>query len=216
MSSHVSYGALAVPTRRHLLDTLRAQRRPMDLRELAAITGLHANTVRFHLEVLTRAGFVAREQASRTGPGRPAALYRNTSPGTSGGGYQLLVEILAERLTEADAEGLAEQAGQKWLDTSAPSTPPADADPLGTATTRSVALFTELGFAPTPETATSGTRIELHACPFIDEARRHPDVVCGVHRGLLRGVAEAVAPGGLTTSLTPFARPGVCLAEISR
>ncbi|MEV6369550.1 helix-turn-helix domain-containing protein [Micromonospora musae] len=216
MSSHVSYGALAVPTRRHLLDVLREQRRPMGLRELAAITGLHANTVRFHLDVLTSAGFVAREQGPPTGPGRPATLYRSTSPGTSGGGYRLLVGILADRLAEADTEGLAEEAGRKWLDAAAATDPPPEGDPLGTATTRSVALFTELGFAPTAETSPSGSRIELRACPFIDEARKHPDVVCGVHRGLLRGVAEAVTPAGLTTRLTPFARPGVCLAEIIR
>src|SRR5665648_672914 len=47
-------------------------------------------------------------------------------------------------------------------------------------------VFAELGFAP--EAADGG--LALHACPFLDDARRHPEVVCGVHRGLTVGIAR--------------------------
>jgi predicted ArsR family transcriptional regulator len=56
--------------------------------------------------------------------------------------------------------------------------------------------------------------IELHACPFRSVAERHPDVVCSLHLGLIRGALEGMTPQPTTTSLTPFLRPGVCLARI--
>jgi predicted ArsR family transcriptional regulator len=85
---------------------------------------------------------------------------------------------------------------------------------LSAATDRAVALFTELGFEPVSVPAETGARIELHACPFLDVARRHPGVVCGVHRGLLDATVEGAADSGLTTTLTPFARPGICIADL--
>jgi predicted ArsR family transcriptional regulator len=50
-------------------------------------------------------------------------------------------------------------------------------------------------------------------CPFRDLAEAHGRVVCGVHRGLIRGaLAELGAPSEV--ELRPFVEPSRCLAEI--
>ncbi|GAA1214598.1 helix-turn-helix transcriptional regulator [Pseudonocardia alaniniphila] len=221
-----AHDALAVASRRQLLAALRESATPVDARMLAQRTGLHVNTVRFHLNVLIEAGFVAQHTGTRSGPGRPQALYASVTPGVQTGGYQLLAEILAGRLEqEGGHDNLPEQAGRAWAttvsDPAAPEVPDSPApeasavsSSLSVATDRAVALFTELGFEPVAVPTATGSRIELHACPFLDVARRHPGVVCGVHRGLLDATVEGAADGGLTTTLTPFARPGICIADL--
>jgi predicted ArsR family transcriptional regulator len=72
--------ALAVPTRRRLLDLVGQAPAGSTVSELTAATGLHPNTVRLHLEVLARAGLVEGMAASAgapasTGRGRPPARY---------------------------------------------------------------------------------------------------------------------------------------------
>jgi predicted ArsR family transcriptional regulator len=231
---HTAHDALAVASRRKLLALLRESGSPLDARVLAERSGLHVNTVRFHLNVLIDAGFVQQRTGTRSGPGRPHALYASVTPAVQAGGYQLLAEILAGRLEQGGHEKLPEQAGRAWATSvpdplapetsgppaAAPSGPPAPAtsavtsSALSAATDRAVALFTELGFEPVAVPAETGARIELHACPFLDVARRHPGVVCGVHRGLLDATVDSAADATLTTSLTPFARPGICIADL--
>ncbi|GAA4256664.1 helix-turn-helix domain-containing protein [Dactylosporangium darangshiense] len=197
MTDETSHGALASASRRRVLDALRAAAGPLDARELAAATGLHANTVRFHLDVLARAGFVTESAAPVGGRGRPRITYSSATP-AAGGGYELLAEILAAGI---EAGGGAEPAGRAWAEG-------APAQGFDDAEARTMALFTELGFDP--RRAGDGG-IELHACPFLAVARRHPGVVCNVHLGLLRATVE----GAADATLTPFARPGVCLARLS-
>jgi predicted ArsR family transcriptional regulator len=209
-----AHDALAVASRRNLLRVLRESARPLDARVLAERTGLHVNTVRFHLTVLIDAGFVVQRTGTRPGPGRPQALYASITPAVPASGYQLLAEILAGRLDDGDHERLPEQAGRAWATSVSGPPDPAVSSALDTATERAVALFTELGFEPVPVPAATGSRIELHACPFLDVARRHPGVVCGVHRGLLDATVDGAAAGTLTTTLTPFARPGICVADL--
>ncbi len=55
----------------------------------------------------------------------------------------------------------------------------------------------------------------LRTCPLLDAARRHPEVVCQVHLGLVDGALaahEVTAPGA---RLEPFARPGACVLTLS-
>ncbi|MEV4417809.1 helix-turn-helix domain-containing protein [Catellatospora sp. NPDC049609] len=274
----MTFGALAVPSRRRVLDALRAAGTPRDAVALGQATGLHPNTVRFHLRVLIEAGYVAESRQSGGGRGRPQAVYACVTPATGEGGYALLAELLASRLDDARGAELARSAGERWLRgpvaatepptespgtalagesaSSAPVAEPAgtapEVDSAGSARTaaaatlpppgsldeaaaRATALFTELGFDPARTPDPGAARIELRACPFLDLARRHPAVVCGVHLGLLRGtlaggaagsadrqaesgvvdeVTEGGPAGAFEAELFPFARPGVCVAEI--
>src|SRR2546423_8994937 len=71
VSDDVTYGVLAVPSRRRLLEALRGANDPLDLVALATASGLHPNTVRFHLDVLARAGLVQERRQRRATRGRP-------------------------------------------------------------------------------------------------------------------------------------------------
>ena len=82
---------------------------------------------------------------------------------------------------------------------------------------RVVGLLDRLGFSPevepTRETG-SASLVLLRTCPLLDAAKRHPEVVCQVHLGLVAGALEAHdhSPEGL--GLRPFARPGACELDL--
>jgi predicted ArsR family transcriptional regulator len=79
-----------------------------------------------------------------------------------------------------------------------------------------VALLDELGFAPVPDDRHRVVR--LTRCPLLATAQTYPDVVCGVHLGIVRGaLAEHGAdPADVDaqTDLVPFAEPGACRLEL--
>ena len=61
----------------------------------------------------------------------------------------------------------------------------------------------------------SGTTVLLRTCPLLDAARRHPEVVCQVHLGLVAGALEAHRRARRTgLRLVPFARPGACVLTL--
>ena len=55
--------------------------------------------------------------------------------------------------------------------------------------------------------------VRLRRCPLLELSRRYPDVVCSIHRGLLRGAARAQAAES-EVDLQPFAEVGACLAQV--
>lgn len=198
----------------------------MSVSELAPVVGLHANTVRAHLEVLARSGQVARSTEERRTPGRPRELYRATGAGaTEDQGYGLLAELLAHHLaaTSPDPAAAALDAGRRWAwqdeAASDPTTdlhartagigPPVTDDPGLPAVLR---LLTHTGFAP--ELTADGTRIRLRSCPFRTVADAHPEVVCSAHLGLIRGMLERLSSDVHAAELVPFAEPGVCVAHL--
>lgn len=75
-----------------------------------------------------------------------------------------------------------------------------------------------LGFTPEP-VAPGGPREEaggrwlvLRTCPLLTAARRHPEVVCEVHRGLIAGIAKVVRPDDV--NLEPWAVDAGCLLQV--
>ena len=67
------------------------------------------------------------------------------------------------------------------------------------------------GSRPTPNPppgSRSGTTVLLRTCPLLDAARRHPEVVCQVHLGLVAGALEAHHEPSDGLRLVPFSRPG--------
>lgn len=217
-----THGALAVASRLRLLDALRASEDALDARALGTICGLHLNTVRFHLQILAEAGLVRSEPDSSGSRGRPRLLY---TPTTVGGiatgepaGYQLLATVLAAHWADTSAERAqrAERAGRAVATeqgfVTRPSTRPITTED---AVTRVGALFAELGFEP--EVARDGDELQLrlHACPFRAVATEHPEVVCSMHLGLLRGSLHELGAPATTSSLTPFVTPHLCVAHIT-
>lgn len=186
----------------------------MDVAGLAAATGLHVTTARFHLDVLERVGLIRRtvERAGR--PGRPRQLYAVTAAAEPGEGHRQLAQALADVLASEPRAGprWAERAGRRWAEQQVPTE---DGLTWEEGTRRVGDLFERVGFAPRLVDDAAERHLELDACPFRDLARTYPQIVCTVHLGLLQGSLGRL---GVATAdvarLRPFVEPELCVADI--
>lgn len=184
---------------------------PATLAALAQSTGLHVNTVREHLDALLDAGLVRRESAPAAGRGRPAWLYRPVPRlGGAVAEYSGLASALASAIhrTSSDPHADAVRAGEDWGHAlaEAKGRPGQNAvDRRG----RTTEVFHDMGFEPTADA--EHVEVRLTRCPLLDAATKHPEVVCGVHLGIARGVLDSFGLDGSRADLQPFAEPGACL-----
>lgn len=200
--------------RRAVLDAVRDAAEPRGVEELAGALGVHANTVRFHLDALVAEGAVSRRTQAPVGRGRPRTVYTGTPGMDRGGarGYRLLAQVLVGGLAAKDAQGRgdAEAAGRAWggflVDA---AQPPATTGAAAVA--RLTALLADLGFEPAAEPGA----IRLRHCPFLELAEEHGQVVCSVHLGLMRGALAAMDAPLTAERLEPFAAPDSCLARLA-
>ncbi len=220
-----AHRVLAGATRVRVLRLLRdSWPEPMTAADLAARLDVHPNTVRLHLDQLLDAGLVERRSEHRSGPGRPRLLFA-ARPGTTvrpdgPEGYRTLAGILAGQLARqgGGGPGAAIDAGRAWgrslpAEFRSPAAPGGERTTAEQATGRLVHLMDRLGFAPS--VPSPGEPIELHSCPFSDVAAEQPEVVCGVHLGLMTAVLEDLDAPLRADRLEPFAAPGVCRAHLS-
>jgi predicted ArsR family transcriptional regulator len=203
--------------RAEVLRALRDQPTPASLTVLAARTALHANTVREHLNGLVRAGLARRERATTTGRGRPAWLYRATvdvqrKPFPA---YEGLTLALAAALTRSspDPRRDAIAAGDAWGRALAGGRRREAGGRDSTARRQVVDLLADLGFAPQSDAA--ATVADLTQCPLLDAALHRPDVVCGVHLGLVRGALQEYGADPAGADLRPFSQPGACRLHLT-
>lgn len=216
---------------------LREQPEPTTLAALTRLSGRHENTVREHLEALTRMGLVSRHRAEPHGRGRPAWLYESTqAPAAGESEYAALAATLASSIARiSDDPGRdGAVAGEEWgrrlaRDRGAePSSP-------DVARRRVLDLLDDLGFAPDPiepdgagptagpaagdgagDAGPDGGDVRLRRCPLLEAAHRHPEVVCGVHLGIIRGALDEHGAGSDGVDLVPFAEPGACRLTLPR
>lgn len=205
--------------RREILALLRAAVAPVTVQDLAVQVGVHANTVRFHLDRLLRDGHVriADEKAVGSGgPGRPSVRYRAVRRMDPGGpsNLGLLAAALADHLrtTTPDYASVATAIGRRL-----------GADlttPLPTTTDRAAAVVAinnvldDLGFRS--ETIEAGSVVRLRHCPFLplvgDTLRA---VACPLHLGLMQGAFDRVGGGVGVERIVAFAEPDACLAYLT-
>lgn len=223
---------LAVASRALVLEQVRQHPDGVDTATLAGRTGLHPNTVRFHLDVLAEAGLVTVRSAAGGRPGRPRLRFRparlapppegpatksrqlgtSVPPDEAGpDGYALLADILLQHLAaRSDPGDAAEAAGRQWLDAGQAAGGPiriaSDAEVVAAVTQ----LLAEIGFAPETLRDRDGWRILLHRCPFHDAAAEHPEIVCRLHLGLLQGAIDRLGRPADAVRLQPFLAPGLC------
>ena len=234
--------------RERVLRMVREHEGAVDAAELASQIGVHVTTVRFHLDALCDDGAITRTRMNRPGAGRPRTGYLAIEERVD---YRTLADVLAMELgqTVQTRARRAQHAGHEWAVRMAASrragtgdgghTPESDDDDaLDHAAARTTDAFARMGFGPelvsaagppTPPSADSGGPagereriIRLHACPVRDLARSHPEVVCGVHRGLLQGLLDTSATEGnrkphrpaLSAHLEPFVEPELCVARL--
>ncbi len=168
--------------------------RPITTAEVASSLSLHANTVRPHLERMRDVGLVDVAVGGRGDVGRPQHRY-SLAPGAPSLGLEpptvpllaRMVLAMAKRLdaSDADAEavGIEEGRARAKLANSELSSLEALVNDLD-----------RLGFDPI---VTDDPRSEViddaravisfGNCPFSDLAREHPDLVCGLHKGMVDG-----------------------------
>jgi len=199
-----------------VLEALRSATEPATLVALGETTGLHQNTLREHLEALVARGLARRMRAAPSGRGRPAWLYEATDPdlGVAGSEYAGLAATLAAHIhrTSRDPREDAVAAGHAWGRELARKAGPPDTAGSAAARRKVVALLDDVGFGP--ETDDRATTAHLTRCPLLETAREYPDVVCGVHLGIVRGALDEYGADSSRTDLQPFAEPGACRLEL--
>jgi predicted ArsR family transcriptional regulator len=189
--------------------------------QVVEATGLHPSTVRAHLDQLTESGLLTRHRHGDGSPGRPAWRYEavlrpdGESPGADRPYRELaaaLIEHLARDADDPHTAGV--RAGRGWgralagpLAKSAARTSPVDG---------LVRVLDQLGFTPqVVERHDRGNAVvHLRSCPFLDLALASPDVVCGVHEGVIGGALGALGASVADADLQPFAAPGACVVRV--
>jgi predicted ArsR family transcriptional regulator len=183
---------------------------PLTIDRLCRLSGLHANTVRAHLEVLHAAGRVARRPGPPRGPGRPPWLFTVAESARSA--RASLSAELSAGLDGAPAPGFAPEAARRWAEAAGPRAEAPAADP-DEAVRRAADALEALGFDARVDSV--GDRIELRSCPYAELVADRP-LICDIHAALLgellAGSGQPVALRRLDVSI----RPGLCVAHLDR
>lgn len=195
-----------------MLSALRTQARPLDVREVARAVGLHVNTVRFHLEGLVDDGDAERASVRSGGRGRPRTVYSaGLDPVASERAHRMLAGILTEVVAgEVNPRLAGELEGRRLaaqFDRGVGDDPGATLDAVA-------ADLDGLGFV-TEAPVDRPRELLIHRCPFIDLARRSPQVVCSAHLGVLNGMLDAAHSGLRVSSLDPFVAADTCRALLA-
>jgi predicted ArsR family transcriptional regulator len=200
--------------RRRVLDALGEE--PRSIAAVAQALGLHVNTAREHLDGLVDASLALRSRLTPSGRGRPGWGYA-VRPGVGAspaGEYASLAAVLAEHAASqgGDVAGDMARLGRGWGrglvgSRAADAADNGEQDPERTV----VEVLDTLGFDPEERPPV----VRLRQCPMLDVARRHPEVVCRVHLGLVKGVIEAAGGDSDGVDLEAFAEPGACLLYLN-
>lgn len=206
--------ALGDETRYAMYRELASSTSPLSAQELADALGLHANTVRLHLERLRDVGLVESEAVHRGTVGRPQHLYF-LAPGAPGLGFDPPAHALLAGLLAAMAERLganpddAADTGFVWGIEAGRRTR------SRSCVTALVGELERLGFEPVADPPVSGSaeaaapaaapvRIEFLHCPFRELAEAYPELVCNLHRGLCEGVVDEIGGGSIAAFATLY------------
>jgi len=187
-----------------ILEALQSERNGLDTNQLAERLGLHANTIRWHLGVLTDRGLVQAVPERRRGRGRPSIVYRLTGEGIAHDHdeYRLLATMLTGIVADdRDGEARAYDAGVRWgrdLRQAEPETTLAD-------------LLDRQGFAAEQH----GDQVEMRRCPFYALAESSPQVICTLHHGIIDGALAEAGSEQTVERLDAFVEPGLCIAHLA-
>ncbi len=190
---------------------------PRSTAEVAETLGLHANTVRPHLERMREVGLLAVHTDNRGSVGRPQNRYALASDAPSLGLEPPAFPVLARMLNEVaaaagaasdlSAEAGAEQ-GRAIAETHS------GRGPRTTCVDAVTAMLAELGFDPAVVHDDNLATIAFTHCPYAELAAAHPEVVCHLHRGLVEGFVESIGGAGVDRFRT-LADRDPCQVELS-
>jgi len=195
-------------SRTRVLAAIEQASEPVTVEQIAERTGLHANTVRGHLDVLLATEAVTRAPADVQGRGRPRWLYRSAAPKASP--FQFLAEALTAQLARTQDPGLADSAAERWSH-ALPVLPAAD-DPDEAVAAAAQAL-NRLGFIA--ESNAVGDAISVTGCPYAELVDDNP-VICDIHTALLVRLLSQTGQPVTLEAMDVWARRGVCVARLNR
>ena len=202
---------LTQPTRARIVAVLRELGRPATTEELASTLGLHPSGVRLHLERLREADLVRAERVVH-GRGRPRHAWVPNGPAADPPDAGTTLSVWLARVLAAggqngaQAERVGRSAGRELGHARA-----------GTAPDEAVfGVMAALGFQPRAEAAEPGRQcLALDNCPYRDAVEANADVICRLHRGLLRGVLDSAAPAARLSRFVPHdPRTAGCEVEV--
>jgi predicted ArsR family transcriptional regulator len=197
--------ALGDNTRYAIYLELARSPRPLATAEIAESLDLHPNTVRPHLERMREVGLLALETEARGAVGRPQHRYSLAADAPSLGleppTFQVLSRMLL-RLAGTARLGADEavEAGREQGETYAAI------DEADDCLTGLVARLDSLGFDPAVASDDIAATVAFTHCPFRDLAEADPDVVCGLHRGMVEGFVDTTGGAAVTAFDTLLSR----------
>lgn len=201
--------------RDQILSVLKSSDDALTIATIAQRLGIHANTARFHLEILSDEGRVELVASDHQGRGRPPQRYRavRTMDPSGPRRYRILAEVLAETLThDPNPAASAVRAGQAWGRRHAQtvSMDATDKDPVRLL----MQLLDTIGFAPERQSGERHNVVSLRHCPFLEVAADHREVICPLHLGLMQGAMEVWNADLTVDQLDALVEPDLCLAHL--
>jgi predicted ArsR family transcriptional regulator len=191
---------LSQPTRARLFGLLSSLRRGASTDELAKELGLHPNGVRQHLETMSQAGLVVRDQ-EKVGRGRPRDIWAidpNAKPGGAAPtGYSELSRWLIKAIDGGPVDpGRIEERGREIGAGLADSGGSIDPE------TRFFEALSAMGFQPSRNPGAENEMTYcLENCPYRDAALERQSVICALHKGITSGILSSIDP---ETKMTRF------------
>ncbi|HEX6569266.1 MAG TPA: hypothetical protein VF015_08870, partial [Acidimicrobiales bacterium] len=184
--------------------------------------GLHANTVRPHLDRMREVGLLEVVTDTQGAVGRPQHRFSLAADAPSLGLEPTTFPVLARMLLRLAAAGGLDRAevvdtgrDQGELDAVAIARAlditTADA---GTCVEGLVARLDALGFDP--EVAGEGDQatVAFAHCPFRELAEANPEIVCALHEGLVEGIVDALG-GAAVAAFHPLTDRTPCQADLA-
>jgi predicted ArsR family transcriptional regulator len=188
-------------TRRGIYVSVREAVEPVTASHIASLFEIHPNVARHHLDRLVADGYlqVTRKRADgRRGPGagRPAKHYEPTHKEVSvqfpARRYDLLSELLVrvvQRLAPDDASGVAEEVGREYGREIASEIGLPDDAGFEAAVQAVARAMMGVGFDT--QANTDDRVLVTTFCPFGQTAVDHPEIVCKLDQGIVKGLLEA-------------------------
>lgn len=172
------------------------------IQDLCDATGLHANTVREHLQRLVDAGYVVYEREHRTTRGRPRMLYSAAT-----GDAAASSPVAQERVRDAAQRG---DLMRRVLPDSAGTLTGAAAHQLDAV----IEDLVDAGFEP--DVDEDALTIDLSPCPHAQAQSEHLDTLCRVHLGVMQSVMTEAGGPLRVDGVASRCDPAQCVVHLSR
>ena len=187
---------------------------PRSTAEVADALGLHANTVRPHLERMRDVGMLEVDTDGRGEVGRPQHRY-SLAPdapalGLEPSPWPTLARILLEAAASGGLDGSdLRQAGATQGRSDARRHWSGHDDVVGALTREQ----SRLGFDPEVVHNRSATTVAFTHCPFSDVAEDHPELLCSLHCGMVEGFVGELG-GQRVEAFHPLADRTPCRVDL--